>query len=188
MSIRWPAEWEPHLGIWVAWPHNIEDWPDRFGPIPWVYGDFLSKLSRVEHVHIIAQKMTCPAALAILERFGVPPDRFTLHDYPTNRVWTRDFCPIWVEEAQKPLAKKFHFNAWAKYENWQLDDAAGIQVAGEELSQPERNGRRIVLEGGGLEGNGRGTLLTTREWLLSDVQVRNPGYTQQDYETLFAEH
>jgi agmatine deiminase len=187
MSIRWPAEWEPHVGIWVAWPHNIEDWPDRFGPIPWVFGDFLSKLSRVEHVNIIAQKITRPAALDILERLGVSHDRFTLYDYPTDRVWTRDFCPIWVQGNTKPVAIKFQFNAWAKYDNWEHDDATGQQVAGDQLHLPQRGGRRIVLEGGGLEGNGQGTLLTTREWLLSDLQVRNPGYTQADYEAVFAE-
>jgi agmatine deiminase len=188
MSVRWPAEWEPHLGIWVAWPHNMEDWPDRFGPIPWVYGDFLNKLSRVEHVNIIAQKKIRPDALNIFERFGITPDRFTLHDYPTDRVWTRDFCPIWVQGARQPQAMKFQFNAWAKYENWEHDDATGQKVAGEELVLPQRDGRRVVLEGGGIDGNGQGTLLTTREWLLSDTQVRNPGYTQADYEAVFAEY
>lgn len=188
MSVRWPAEWEPHIGIWLAWPHNTEDWPDRFGPIPWVYGDFISKLSRVEHVNIIAQKMTRPAALGILERFGVGADRFTLHDYVTDRVWTRDFCPIWVQGATSPIAVKWQFNAWAKYENWHADDAVGQRMAGDEMLRPERNGRHIVLEGGSIDGNGQGTMLTTQECLLSDIQNRNPGYSQADYEAVFAQY
>lgn len=188
MSVRWPAEWEPHIGVWLAWPHNMEDWPERFGPIPWVYGDFISKLSQVEQVQLIIAKPLRPDALSILERFGVPADRFTLHDYVTDRVWTRDFCPIWVQGSNNPVAVKWQFNAWAKYENWHADDAVGQQVAGEEILRPERQGRRIVLEGGSIDGNGQGTMLTTQECLLSDIQNRNPGYSQADYEAVFAEY
>lgn len=188
MSIRWPAEWEPHQGIWVAWPHNVEDWPDRFEPIPWVYADFLKKLSRFEHIHVIAQKFLRPDMLKVLERIGLTPDDFTLHDHVTDRVWTRDFCPIWVHGSKGPLAVKWQFNAWAKYENWHADDNAGKLIAEDQLLLPERNGKRIVLEGGSIDGNGRGTMLTTRECLLSDVQCRNPGFKQADYEATFKKY
>ena len=103
MSIRWPAEWEPHQGIWVAWPHNVEDWPGRFGPIPWVYADFLNKLSKFEHLHIIAQKNLRPDMLDILERTGIEADTFTLHDYVTDRVWTREVPARQVVVAAAPL-------------------------------------------------------------------------------------
>jgi len=184
MSIRWPAEWEPHQGIWIAWPHNVEDWPDRFGPIPWVYADFLKKLSRFEHLHIIAQKYLRPDMLEIFKRSDIEPESFTLHDHVTDRVWTRDFCPIWVQGSPDLIAVKWQFNAWAKYENWHADDVAGLRIAGHPLL-PEHQGRRIVLEGGSIDGNGQGTMLTTRECLLSDVQCRNPGFTQTNYEFIF---
>lgn len=188
MSIRWPAEWEPHQGIWVAWPHNVEDWPDRFGPIPWVYADFLKKLAKFEHLHIIAQKNLRPDMLDIFERVGLEASDFTLYDQVTDRVWTRDFCPVWINGPKGQIAVKWQFNAWAKYENWQADEAAGRNIIEDAVLLPERNGRRIVLEGGGIDGNGHGTMLTTREWLLSDVQIRNPGFTQIDYETVFKQY
>ena len=188
MSIRWPAEWEPHQGIWVAWPHNVEDWPDRFGPIPWVYADFLKKLSKFEHLHIIAQKYLRPDMLEIFKRAGIEPESFTLHDHVTDRVWTRDFCPIWVQGTKGLTAVKWHFNAWAKYENWHADDAAGRKVAEDEILLPEKDGRLIVLEGGSIDGNGQGTMLTSRECLLSEVQCRNPGFTQAEYESVFKQY
>lgn len=188
MSIRWPAEWEPHQGIWVAWPHNAEDWPGRFGPIPWVYADLLKKLGKFEHLHIIAQKNLRPNMLDIFERVGIEPADFTLHDHATDRVWTRDFCPIWVNGPKGLTAVKWEFNAWAKYENWQADEAAGRNIIEDEMLLPERDGRRIVLEGGSIDGNGHGTMLTTRECLLSAVQCRNPGFTQADYESVFKQY
>ncbi|HQR08199.1 MAG TPA: agmatine deiminase family protein [Gemmatales bacterium] len=194
MSIRWSAEWEPHQGIWVAWPHNEEDWPGRFGPVPWVFADFLKKLARFEHLHIFAQKNLRPDMLDIFERVGIKPEDYTLHDYATNRVWTRDFCSTWIQESGEFMdnngltAVKWQFNGWAKYDNWQADEAAGIRVFDDDTILPSRNGRRIVLEGGSIDGNGHGTMLTTRECLLSDVQCRNPGFTQADYEAVFKDY
>jgi agmatine deiminase len=182
---RWPAEWEPHQAIWLAWPHNAEDWPDRFGPIPWVYGDFISKLARFEHVNLIVNETTRSEARTVLSRFGIPGDTITLIEYPTDRVWTRDFCPIWIEEEGRKRAVKWRFNAWAKYDNWQRDTAAGEAIAGPQVIHPTHEGKNVVLEGGSIDSNGAGTLLTTEECLLSDVQCRNPGLTKPDYETIF---
>lgn len=188
MNLRWPAEWEPHQGIWVAWPHNAEDWPERFEPIPWMYADFLKKLSKFEHLHIIAQKYLRPDMLAIFQRVGLEPEAFSLYDHVTDRVWTRDFCPIWVQGSPDLLAMKWQFNAWAKYENWHADEAAGESISGGDLVHPHKDGRRIVLEGGSIDGNGQGTMLTSRECLLSDVQCRNPGFAESDYEAVFKEY
>lgn len=188
MSRRWPAEWEEHQGIWVAWPHHEADWPERFGPIPWVYADFLTKLTRVEHIHIIAAKDLRPDMLELFERTGLTPDQFSLHDFPTDRVWTRDYCPIWVQDNGLPLAVKWQFNAWAKYDNWQADEEAGTLIIDGDNELPQQQNRRIVLEGGSIDGNGNGLLLTTRECLLSDIQCRNPGFSQSDYETIFRKH
>jgi agmatine deiminase len=185
MALRWPAEWEPHEAIWLAWPHNAEDWPGRFGPIPWVFADFISKLSRFDRVNLIVNEATRPQAGSFLERLGTDTQRISLWDYSTDRVWTRDYCPIWIEEDGNQRAVKWRFNAWAKYDNWALDDAAGQAIAGTDAIYPLQNDLRVVLEGGGIEGNGAGTLLTTEECFLSDLQCRNPGLNRQDYESLF---
>jgi agmatine deiminase len=182
---RWPAEWEPHEAIWLAWPHNADDWPDRFGPIPWVYADFISKLTRFEHVNLIVNETTRPEATKLLQRCGVDDSTVTFIERSTDRVWTRDFCPIWVEDEGRKRAVKWRFNAWAKYDNWQRDDSAGEVIAGPNVIHPIHKGQSVVLEGGSIDSNGAGTLLTTEECLLSDVQCRNPGFTKAAYETVF---
>ncbi len=188
MSIRWPAEWEQHRATWIAWPHNQDDWPERFGPIPWVYADLVRKLSRCERVNILVQESSRAQAQRTLERIGVSPDSVSLIDRPTDRVWTRDFCPIWVEKDAQELPVKWQFNAWAKYDNWQTDEQAGQAVAGPQALLPQHQGRRIVLEGGSIDANGAGTLVTTEECLLSEVQCRNPGLSRADYESFFAQY
>jgi agmatine deiminase len=188
LGIRWPAEWEPQQAVWLAWPHHEADWPERFGPIAWVYADFVAKLSRVIQVHLIVNISTRPDAVRMLERFGADAAGVTLEELPTNRVWTRDFCPIWVGTRQNQRAVKWQFNAWAKYDNWQDDEDAGRAIAGADALLAEHQGRRVVLEGGGIEGNGAGTMLTTRECFLSDVQCRNPGFTRETYEAVFAKY
>jgi agmatine deiminase len=118
-------------------------------------------------------------------------DRVRLHDVPTDRVWLRDSAPIGVMDASgEPVLLNWAFNAWAKYENWQDDARVGEaieRVTGLPREVPTRpdTGERLVLEGGGVEVNGKGLLLVTEEWLLSDVQVRNPGLGREEYEQIF---
>jgi agmatine deiminase len=190
-SFRLPAEWEPHAGTWIAWPHNREDWPGRFGPIPWVYAEIVKRLSSVEQVNILVDD---PASNVLEEVEGVDWDceRVQLHEAQTDRVWTRDFAPtiVRVDDGQR-TAIKWRFNAWAKYDNWTHDDAAGQGIASileVPCEHPECRGRPVVLEGGSIDANGQGTLLTTEECLLSDVQQRNPGMARADYENVFARY
>jgi agmatine deiminase len=188
-SLRLPAEWEPHAATWLAWPHNRDDWPGRFGPIPWVYAEIIKQLSRVEQVNVLVND----ADSNVLEEVpGMDWDceRIQLHEAATDRVWTRDFAPMIVRYAEgERSAVKWQFNAWAKYDNWKLDQEAGLQIV-EKLklpcTQPTWCKQPIVLEGGSIDVNGQGTLLTTEECLLSEVQQRNPGMTQSDYENVFA--
>jgi agmatine deiminase len=188
-TFQMPAEWEAHAGTWLAWPHNEEDWPGRFGPIPWVYVEIIKHLSQVEDVHILVEESAVPAIQGLGD-VDWQWDRVQFHTVPTDRVWTRDFGPISVRDATgRRTALKWRFNAWAKYDNWKQDDAAGLRIAElQELPciQPELRGQRIVLEGGSIDVNGLGTLLTTEECLLGEVQQRNPGLTRQDYEDVFA--
>src|SRR6266536_1388252 len=94
-----PAEWEPHEATWLAWPHNRDDWPGRFAPIPWVYGEIVRKLARVERVRILVQDHRLEQqARRILERVGAPLESVEFLVCPTNRVWTRDYGPIFVQD------------------------------------------------------------------------------------------
>jgi agmatine deiminase len=177
-----PAEWEPHEATWIAWPHNRDDWPDRFGPIPWVYGEIVRKLSRVEKVRILVNGRALEAqARRILGKVGATMEAVEFFDCPTDRVWTRDYCPLFIRNRRGEVgATAWRFNAWAKYDNWKRDAAVPAFVAkrlGVPVWRPE-----MVLEGGSIDVNGEGLLLTTEECLLSDVQARNPGMSRRDIE------
>jgi agmatine deiminase len=198
-----PAEWEPHAATWIAWPHNPDDWPDKFQPIPWVYAEIVRHLSRVEDVHILVNDLAAERrATSLLKRGGANLARTHFHHWPTDRVWLRDSGPIFVKKIvslgdDEDLAvTNWKFNAWAKYDNWRRDDQVPHRVARlyhlPEI-QPEINGHRLVLEGGSIDCNGAGVLLTTEECLLSEVQQRNPGLgdetsTQRFLEQAFHHH
>ncbi len=179
LGFRMPAEWEPHEGTWIAWPHNEDDWPGRFEPIPWVYGEIVRKLAEVERVHILApDEELRESARAVLEKCGADLAAVDFVLRATDRVWTRDFAPQFLKNsAGETAAVKFRFNGWAKYDNYPLDDAAGRAIPGVRW-QPD-----IVLEGGSIDVNGAGLLLTTEECLLSSVQARNPALGREHLET-----
>jgi agmatine deiminase len=111
--------------------------------------------------------------------------------FPTNRGWTRDSGPIFVHSDEPAPARaivRFQFNAWAKYPDWKKDaklPELAARKLGVHLFDMKRAGRRVVLEGGAIDVNGRGTLITTEECLLDPVvQVRNPGFTRADVEAV----
>ena len=193
MPLRMPAEWEPHEGTWLAWPHEKTDWPGKFQPIPWVYGEIVRRLARVERVHILVNdEETEQRARKILRQVHADLAAVDFFVCPTDRSWTRDFCPIFVrDEKQKPLITNWRFNGWAKYPNSETDDAVPLHIA-RRLNmrhvQPKIGRRRIVLEGGSIDVNGRGSMLTTEECLLSDVQARNPGVSREQMEGIFREY
>jgi agmatine deiminase len=194
VSRRWPAEWEPHEATWLGWPHHEPDWPGKFEPIPWVFAEIVRVLHRHERVEILCHTDAVRAeAERMLAAHGVDPAGFRLHPVPNDRVWLRDSGPTAVYGARGFEWVRWAFNAWAKYDNYQKDEEIARAVA--DLSaqpdvvalRPDGAGR-LVLEGGGIEGNGAGTVMVTEEWLLSDVQVRNPGMTRADYEQAFREY
>jgi agmatine deiminase len=190
---RMPAEWEPHRATWIAWPHFEPDWPGKLAPIPWVYGEIARVLADFEPVEILCHSEEVRAnAQAILKAHAVRTDRVRLHLVPTDRTWLRDSAPTGVVDAAGTVSLvNWAFTAWAKYPNYSLDTKVGAaieQLTGLTRLEPRRaGGERIVLEGGGIEVNGRGLMLVTEEWLLSSVQVRNPGLTRSDYEQVFGE-
>jgi agmatine deiminase len=177
-----PAEWEPHEATWLAWPHNRADWPGRFAPIPWVYGEIVRKLSRVEKVRILVDDRALQEQAArVLRHVGAQMDAVEFYQIPTNRVWTRDYGPLFVKNAAGQVAlTRWRFNAWAKYDDYRHDAEVPRWLA-QRLKLPIWN-TEMVLEGGSIDVNGAGTLLTTEECLLSDVQARNPELTRKQVE------
>jgi agmatine deiminase len=187
-GFRMPAEWEPHEATWIAWPHNRADWPGRFAPIPWVYAEIVRKLSRVEKVRILVEDGAAEArARGVLRKAGAALDAVEFFVCPTNRVWTRDYGPVFVKNRRGTVALTgWRFNAWAKYHDWQKDAAVPGTLA-KRLKLPLfRPG--MVLEGGSIDVNGAGVLLTTEECLLSPVQARNPGLGRREIERHFRDY
>jgi len=197
LGYRMPAEWEPHEATWLAWPHERTDWPGKFTPIPWVYADIVRHLALVERVRILAQdRAEESAARHILQKSGAELGAVEFFVAPTNRGWTRDSGAIFVKKcgaagAGGVAATKWCFNAWAKYDDWRKDNAAMNRILPKlkiPVWEPRYRGRPVVLEGGSIEVNGLGTLLTTEECLLSAEQVRNPGFERADWEAIFRDY
>jgi len=188
-----PGEWEPHRATWISWPHHEADWPGKLGPIPWVYAEIARVIAAHESLEILCHSDEVEDAATIaLHAHAVRMDRVRLHKVRTDRVWLRDSAPTAVlDDGGAVVLLNWAFNGWAKYDNYVLDGRIGREIARRAALpriEPMRDGRqRLVLEGGGIEVNGRGLVLVTEEWLLSDVQVRNPGLGRADYERLFAE-
>ena len=183
-----PAEWARHEATWIAWPHNSKDWPGRFAPIPWVYGEIVRKLAEVERVRILIRDEALETqARRVLDKVGANPNSVEFFRCETDRVWTRDYCPLFVKSGRGETAlTAWRFNGWAKYPNHTRDAAVPAYLAGR-LKLPTLT-PGMVLEGGSIDVNGEGLLLTTEECLLSDVQQRNPGMSRGQIEERMREY
>jgi agmatine deiminase len=186
-----PAEWEPHAATWIAWPHNRSDWPGKFGPIPWVFAEMVRRITPHERVRLLVNETTERQARRVLGAVGVDLAQVDCLRVPTDRGWTRDTGPIFVRRDGPPAEAaiaRFRFNAWAKYPEWRKDDRIPERAAkrlGYKLHAIRAGGRDVVLEGGSIDVNGRGTLITTEECLLDPaVQTRNPGLSREEIETV----
>ena len=200
---RMPAEWDPHAATWLAWPHYHGDWPGKFEPIPWVYAEIIRNLAKHERVELIVNDAAAARqAQRALDRADAFSSNIRFHRWPTNRVWLRDSGCIFLTHgtggsshekspARESLAMKFRFNAWAKYSNWRYDEKIGSLMSKASHAKeirPVSGETRIVLEGGSIDVNGAGTILTTEECLLSKVQERNPHMSRVHYEKAFADY
>jgi len=180
MGFFMPAEWDRHEATWLAWPHNASDWPDKLDSIRWVYGEIVRRIVPGETIRLLVRNKTEEQIAArSLTRSGVDIARVEFIVHPTNRGWMRDSGPIFVKRGKETAIVHFHFNAWAKYNDWHRDrkvpEMAG-KLLGKWVFDAQYRGRDFVLEGGGIDVNGRGSLLTTDEcYLHPDIQVRNPG-------------
>jgi agmatine deiminase len=184
-GFRMPAEFEPHQATWLAWPHEKSDWPGKFEPIPWLYGEIVRHLARVERVLIIVADADAERNVRrILRKCHADLDAVGFFPSPTNRSWTRDYCPLFVKNSRGAKAiSHWRFNGWAKYDNFEHDAQLPRKIAAA-LNLPMFE-TGLVLEGGSIEVNGAGKLLTTEECLLSNVQQRNPGVSRRDLERAF---
>jgi agmatine deiminase len=195
LGFHMPAEWEIHEATWIGWPHNKTDWPGKFTPIPWVFGEMVRNISQGEIVRIIALPEVQRQAKSVLKRIGVDLRIVEFFNYPTNRGWTRDFGPIFVKKSDpksEVAIVRFRFNAWARYADWKKDDAVPPKAAkklGLKLLPAKIGVKDFVLEGGSIDVNGTGTVLTTEECLLDPkVQVRNPGFGKDEVDRALCDH
>ncbi|MEJ7693357.1 agmatine deiminase family protein [Daejeonella sp.] len=190
---RFPAEWEKQQGILLCFPHSGKDWPGKYEAIKWDFVEFIKKISLFEQVFlIIADKKQQDSVGDMLKTAHVDLKKVSFIVHRTNRSWMRDSGPVIVHNGTKREALNFNFNGWAKYKNYQLDKHVPEKVASflkTPLTQVTYKGKPVILEGGAIDVNGKGTLLTSEECLMHpSIQVRNPGFTKADYEAVFKEY
>ena len=193
---RMLAEWMRHDATWLGWPRNEHEWPGKLSAIEWVCGEMIRRIAPGERVRILIESAAREKhAREILRLAGVDPKQVEFLRYPTDRVWMRDSGPIFVRRGGRKPARAivhFHFNAWARYPDWKRDRRVPEMAARRmkcDLFEARSGQRPFVLEGGSIDVNGRGTVLTTEECLLDQkTQVRNPGLTRGEVETVLREY
>ncbi len=190
-GFRMPAEWEPHEATWLSWPHKLESWPGAFDEVPGVFVEIAKHLSRSELVRInVADAEFADGVRSLLRAADVDLSLIRFHFNPTNDAWVRDHGPIYVvndepEGQRRRAIIDWDFNAWGgKYPPFDLDTAIPSRVAAE--SGEDRHVPGIVMEGGSIEVDGQGTLMTTEACLLNPN--RNPHLSKQEIEQKLSDH
>jgi agmatine deiminase len=189
LGYRFPAEWEPQAATWFSWPHNKETWPGKFDPIPGVFTGIVKTLAAYQHVNInVVDDAMADDVRSRLLNAKVDTASFTLFKIPTNDSWCRDHGPAFVvnPDSPEPLAViDWGYNAWGgKYPPYDLDDIVPSRVA--ELRNLPVFHPGIIMEGGAIDVNGKGCLLTSKSCLLN--QNRNPAFTQAEIEEYLCEY
>ncbi len=189
MTLKRCPEWTHHEATWIGWPHHAGDWPGKFRTIPYVFAEMVRHLAVGDTVRLLVLDDVQQAkALSLLEKAHVHIKNVEFFQVPTDRGWTRDFGPLFVKRGQETVISRFRFNAWARYPNFHRDDEAPELLAKQlnmPLIRPEYKGKPVVLEGGAIEVNDKGLLLTTEECLLDQkTQVRNPGVSKTEMEDI----
>ena len=187
---RMPAEWEKQKSTWIAWPHNKKDWPGKFNEIPWIFSKIITELSKVQSVNILVKNNSdLKSVNFFLDTFRAKIKNIRLITCKTDRAWTRDFLPIFIKDKNRQkVISKWEFNGWAKYKNFKNDNKAFLKInkfKKFKVVKPKYNKKKIILEGGSIDVNGDGLLLTTMQCLLSKIQRRNKGLSKLDYYQIF---
>jgi len=176
-----PAGLEPPSPPWLSWPHNHATWPGRFRPIPYVFARIVATISRFEAVRINAATALQPRAKRLCAAAGADMTKVTFFNHPTNDAWCRDHGPIFVKNDRtgEVAVTDWVHNAWGgKYPPYDLDNTIPPKIAARlKLRRFENN---LVLEGGSIDVNGRGLLLTSEQCLLN--KNRNPHLTRTQIE------
>ena len=181
LGFRFPAEWEPQAAVWLSWPHKRSSWPGQFRPVPYVFADIVAQISRFEEVRINCAASLQPRAKRLCAQAGADLAKVAFYDHPTNDAWCRDHGPIFIKNPKtgEVAVTDWRYNAWGdKYPPYDLDNEIPPSIARKlKLRRFEND---MVLEGGSIDVNGRGLLLTTEQCLLH--RNRNPGLTRTQIE------
>ncbi len=178
---RLPAEWEPHSATQLHWPSNRETWPgDRLERVEKVYLEIIKALIRFEDIQLFYHPEAKSQISDLKSQIPVTEYRMRFHEYPINDVWARDCGPIFIEENGKPTITDWEYNAWGgKYPPWGADNGLPRFIG--EMLNTKVLSPGMVLEGGAIETNGKGTLITTESVMLNPN--RNPTFSKKDIET-----
>jgi agmatine deiminase len=170
---RVPADWEPQAAVWLAWPHRLATWPGRFEKIPPFFAHWARVIAESTPVRILASQEVAKQCEQLLGR----ADNIEILDIPTNDCWIRDYGPTFISRDGQISAVKWRFNSWGgKYSPWDADDAAAEKLC--RAARIEVETGALCLEGGAMEFDGAGRMLTTPVCLITDT--RNPGWTKQE--------
>tara|TARA_Y200000002_G_scaffold379679_1_gene389492 strand:+ start:1193 stop:2263 length:1071 start_codon:yes stop_codon:yes gene_type:complete len=187
-GFRMPAEWELQESVWVAWPYNKNDWPELFENIPSIVSQIISELSKSQKVNLLIKNYKDKKIIInLLNKFSHKLSNINFHSISTNRIWLRDSGPIFLinDKTKKKIMLNFKFNAWSKYKDYRKDNNINNKLSKlikikkiNPLVKINKKHKQLVLEGGAIDVNGKGSILLTKECLLSKVQERNPGITK----------
>ena len=181
LGFRMPAEWEPQEAVWFSWPHNLKTWPGYFRPIPAKFAEIVAHISRFEEVRINATHALHKRAWSLIKKAKADLTKVTLFDHPTNDAWCRDHGPIFVknDKTGEVALTDWEHNAWGgKYPPYDLDNTIPPKIA--VALGLRRFEKKMIMEGGSLEVNGAGLLLTTESCLLN--RNRNPAMSKAEIE------
>ena len=197
-EFRMPAEWEPQKSVWIAWPHNKNDWPGLFEKIPNIIGKIIKYLTKDQIIDLLVNNnKSIDTTRIYLKKIGCNISKIKFHKLKTDRLWLRDSGPIFLvnKKNRKKTMLDFKFNAWSKYKNFGNDNKINNYISRylniKSILPKKVNSKkfvRVVMEGGAFDNNGSGSILLTKECLLSRKQERNKGFKKIDYENLFSKY
>ena len=193
-KFRMPGEWELQKSVWMIWPYNKNDWPKLFDNIPYVVSKIISYLSINQDVNLLIRSTKDKIKIKkILKKFKNKISNIKFHLIPSNRIWIRDSGPIFLinEKTHNKIILNFRFNGWSKYSNFQKDNQINLRISKitkikkiEPEIKVKNKLKKVILEGGAIDVNGQGSIILTKECLLSKVQERNPGVSKSKLEKI----
>ena len=185
-----PAEWERQQSTLIGWPYNKNDWPGKFNNIPKIFAKIISKITKSQEVNLLIKNHKSKNIIKkLLRKNNARIRNIKFLTCETDRVWMRDTGPIFVKDKKNlNILLNWKFNGWAKYKNYRVDNKVNLRIKNHykgNFISPKYNKKSIVLEGGAIDVNGKGLLLTTKECLLSKIQQRNSFLKIKDYNHIF---